>query len=149
MSLNWNLSNIPDHATVCYETAQGTPEEMEALVERVLFMGPNWSYTNALYTAAARMSVTTHTLLFALMDVGIGALTPKSVDEAFTRIHMTETVCGAFRQTNNGPVFFTREEVQMHTGLVTNIGEKTKAQFHAHLMKSWRASLARKGQVVA
>jgi hypothetical protein len=144
MSLNWNLSNIPDHMTTCYETFTGTPDEMEALVERVLFMGPNWSYT-ADKTAVQRMSVTTHTLLFALMDVGIGALTPSNVEEAFLRLHMTETACGAFRQTiDNGPVFFTREEVQMHTGLTTNINEKTKAQFHAHLTKSWRASLARK-----
>jgi hypothetical protein len=143
MSLNWNLSNIPDHATVCYETATGTPDKMEALVERVLFMGPNWSYT-ADKTAVQRMSVTTHTLLFALMDVGIGALTPSTVGEAYTRIHMTETACGAFRTGDTGPVFFTREEVTAHVGLVTNIGEKTKAQFHAHLMKSWRASLSRK-----
>lgn len=143
MSLNYDLTKIVDRNTLCWETFTGTPEEMNARVMRCTFMGPDWSWTDSTKTSVTRMSVTTHCLIFASMNVGMRQITEANWEEFYTRLSTVEQVFGAFRQNEEGPAYFTPEDVKAHIGLSTNVGDESKAKFNAKVAR-WHRENARK-----
>ena len=139
MSLNYNLSAIPDWKTACFEELSDTPENMKHLVEKVTFAGPDWRYTDESKTSIERMRVTAQVLIFATMSVGLGSITEKNAEEFYTRLAMLERVDGAYRRDENDkPTFFTREEVRAHIGLRVNVIDESKAPFHARVARALR-----------
>ena len=143
MSLDYNLTKIADRDTLCWETRTGTPEEMVALVARCTFMGPDWAWTDDKQTSVTRMGVTTHCLLFAGIHVGLSAITEANWQAYFERLSTVEQVLGPFRQSEEGPVFFTAEDVKAHIGLSTNVGDESPAKFNAKVAR-WHRENARK-----
>ena len=137
MSLDYNLTKIANRDTLCWETYTGTHEEMAALVARVTFMGPDWAWTDASHTSVTRRSVTTHVLIFASMHVGFGSITEKNWEAYFERLSTVEQVLGPFRTSEEGPVFFTPDDVKAHIGLSTNVGAESPAKFNAKVAR-WR-----------
>jgi hypothetical protein len=137
MSLDYNLTKIANRDTLCWETRTGTPEEMAALVARVTFMGPDWAWTDDSKTSVTRRSVTTHVLIFASMHVGFGSITEKNWEAYFERLSTVEQVLGPFRTSEEGPVFFTPDDVKAHIGLSTNVGAESPAKFNAKVAR-WR-----------
>ena len=129
MSLDYNLTKIADRDTLCWETRTGTPEEMVALVARCTFMGPDWAWTDDKQTSVTRMGVTTHCLLFAGIHVGLSAI--------------TEANWQAYFESEEGPVFFTAEDVKAHIGLSTNVGHESPAKFNAKVARWHRENAAR------
>ena len=144
MSLNYDLSNIRDRDIVCWETYTGTPEEMAALVARCTFFGPDWAWTDEYTkTSVTRMSVTTHVLIFASMHVGLSRIDEKNWEAYFERLSTVEQVLGPFRRSDEGPVFFTPEDVKAHIGLKTNVGDEPTRTFNAKVAR-WHRENARK-----
>ena len=143
MSLDYNLTKIENADTLCWETRDGTPEEMASLVARRTFMGPDWAWTDAAHTRVTRRSVTTHCLLFASIHVGLSAITEKNRQVYFERLSTVEQVLGPFRQSEEGPVFFTAEDVRAHIGLSTNVGNESPATFNAKVARWHRENAAR------
>lgn len=142
MSLNFDLSKIPSWETVCYETLTDTPEAMAALVAECRFFGPSWAWADD-RKSVRRMSVTTNTLVFATMSIGVGNITAANWQEVYTRLTMHERVFGALRIGPDGESGFTPEEVRAHIGLHTNVRDESKAWFHAHLVRNLRLDAGR------
>jgi hypothetical protein len=139
MSLNYNFTKIVNADTLCWETYTGTTEELEALVRRVTFMGPDWSWASV-----TRMSVTTHCMIWASIHVGLSGITEKNWQEFYTRLSTVERTLGAFRSDEaRTPVFFTPEDVRAHIGLSMNVGDESKAKFNAKIAR-WHRENARK-----
>ena len=128
MSLNWNLSAIPNYKTTCYDRIPA--EGNEARLNEGGFMGPYWYVSKDDPTVLERMSVTTHTLIFATMSVCMGSITEKNAEEFFRRLSEVESE-GAFRKSVDGDVPFTLEEVQAHIGLSTNVSTLNKREWNA------------------
>lgn len=143
MSLDYNLTKIANSDTLCWETYTGTPEEMAALVARCTVVGPDWAWADAAHTRVTRMDVTTHCLIWASIHVGLRGITEKNWEEYYTRLSTVEQVLGAFRQSEEGPVVFTAEDVKAHIGLSTNVGDESPAKFNAKGAR-WRRENARK-----
>ncbi len=141
MSLNWDLTKIQDHQTLCWEvywgaddkTVEDRLEELKGLVDQVSFMGPDWQWWDPSKTSVCRLHPTTQTLIFATVSVGIGEITRKNVGEFFRRLNMLETSDGAYRQVRKGneiePLLFTLEEVEDHIGLVVNVTNVPKGKW--------------------
>ena len=135
MSLDYRLGKIANYATVCFDTFVGTQEEMQARVDRVAFFGPCWEWTDESKTAIKAVSVTTYMLIFASMQVGLREITAKNAATYFDRLSRLEGLYGAFRKSADGPVYFTREEVDAHIGLSTNVADVPTRTFNANLRK--------------
>jgi hypothetical protein len=136
MSLNYDLSRIPEYRTRCFLTYTGTTEEMHARVSRVTFMAPSWAWTDETKTAIEALNPTTTTLVFATMHVGLSEITHENWQEFFERLHIVESLLTVFRtDADKKPVPFTPEEVKAHIGLRVNVGDTTKREFHAMVIK--------------
>lgn len=143
MSLNWDLSKVENHGTKCWETFTGTTEEMQKRVDIVTFMGPYWNWADDSKSSVRRMNLTTQTLIWASMSVGLGEITLKNHEEWYRRINMLETSDGAYRlaQQPSGEktgVMVTPEEVQEHIGLKVNVTDMTKAKWERWFFKRGR-----------
>lgn len=73
-------------------------------------------------------------MVWSLMSIGIGTISEGNVNEVFVRLHMMERTTGAMRQTANGPLMFSLDDVQKLVGLRTNVSTLTKAQFEKKLI---------------
>ncbi len=128
MSLNWNIGRIENMDTVCYERLPLAGNE--DLLKSMSFMGPGWHVCKDDPDTIERMSVTTHTLIFATMSVDMGSITEKNADEFYRRLTVVERD-GAFRRSEDGPVPFTLDEVKAHIGLTTNVATMPKRAWDA------------------
>jgi hypothetical protein len=152
MSLNFRLNTIRDHATVCYQTRTfDTPEEASAFVRaEASYMGPNWAVDRDDPTgrAATRLSVTTNTLIWASMLVGLPSITEANAERWFKRLATVEAHNGAYRSRDGEDVFFTLDEVKAHIGLSTNVSTETDAAFRAKV-KRWEREAAKRAERAA
>ena len=142
MSLNWDLSKVVDHGTKCWDTYTGTQEEMEKLVNIVTFVGPDWGWADPSKSSIKRMNLTTQTLIWASMSVGLSEITLKNHEEWFRRVNMLETSDGAYRLAQHSGwktgVMVTPEEVQEHIGLRVNVTDMTKTKWERWFFKRGR-----------
>ena len=149
MSLNFRLNTIRDYTTVCYQTRTfDTPEEASAFVSaEASYMGPNWAVDrdDATGCTATRLSVTTNTLIWASLLVGLPTITEKNVERYYKRLAAVEAHNGAYRRSSNGDdVCFTLDEVRAHVGLSTNVSTETDAAFRAKIKRWEREETARR-----
>lgn len=161
MSLRWNLGNIPDFKTVCYERL--TPEEAEAqgtsfekLLSERSFMGPRWYIPGgsdveklANGNVIERLSLVTHVLITATMTVDIGDITEESYSEFWLRLNMMEKLSGPFINTHDTetgewtPRPIAVEEVKAHIGLHTNVSNLSWREWMTKTMDYLRSETLR------
>lgn len=149
MSLNFNLTDVKDYKDLYLDSGYdpvpvyqigireddedywvpegdgyriATDEEIEAAR----------SGSPVLYTHSYRLNGITHSLIWISMRVGIQKITEKNVDEFFRRVREIEKD-GAWMQSPDGPVYFTREDIVRHIGLGTNVTPMTKRTFDARM----------------
>jgi hypothetical protein len=130
MSLNWNISKVKDYTNTCYERLP--LEGNEARLNEGGFMGPYWYESKDDPNTLERLSVTTHTLIFATMAVGLGSITEKNAEEFYRRLAWVERG-GAFRRSAEGDVPFTLDEVRAHIGMTTNVSDETKTKWNKRM----------------
>lgn len=109
MSLDWNLTGIQDHETVC------------------------WQYTGDGDRRA--LSPSTHILVYATVITGMDEISTHNATEFFARIHAYERVFGAFRNwpdDDGGPAYVLLSEVLAHIGLVTNASRMGRQKFYGN-----------------
>lgn len=142
MPLIVRYTNIENWQSVCFDTFTGTPDEMDALVQRVTFFGPDWGWTDDTHTSVKRVSVTTHVLGFAMMQVGLNGITRDNAERVWSRLATIEAIHGAFRRDGDGnPVYFAWTDVEKHIGLHVNVGNETDRTFNARV-KRWKKEKA-------
>lgn len=115
MSLNWDLSEIKDYETVCFNVSTDveTGEETRSL------------------------SAKTNALIMQTMITGLGkdwTLDADFAPEMYARVKLIEKIHGAlcYRITEQGEredVYFTIEDIRAHIGLSTNASPVTRAKF--------------------
>jgi hypothetical protein len=115
MALHWNIGKIKNSETVCWEVADKDD------VHRGRVKGEKY------------MKLVTEAITYATMAVDIGKITAKNVDEFFRRIQLYETAFGGLRYNATGKQCFTREEVEAHIGLSTNVITITPKQYDARI----------------
>jgi hypothetical protein len=140
MGLNWNLSSVKNFKQVCYEVFVGSHEEMQKRVDAMPFFGPSWQWTDDTQTAVTRMHPTTFTLVFASISVGMGEITQKNVNEYYRRLSIYEKTNGALRNAHHAdgtvvPFPYSRDEVEAHIGLNTNVSPMTTRSFNSRIRK--------------
>ena len=145
MSLDWNIGRIPDYRTVCYDRRTfDTPEEATAFIRaEASYMGPNWAVDrdDTSGRTATRLSVTTNTLIWASLLVGLPEVSEANAERWFKRLATIEAHNGAYRTRDGEDVFFTLDEVKAHVGLTTNVSRETDVKFRAKV-KRWEAEKA-------
>ena len=140
--LHARYTGIENWRDLCVERFTGTPEEMEERVNRVSFMGPDWCWSDAEHTAIHRLAVTTHTLAFAMIHVGMGEITADNAERVWSRLAAVEAVHGAFRvDGDKSPVPFTWDDVRAHVGLRVNVADENDRTF-ASKVRRWKREQA-------
>jgi hypothetical protein len=131
MSLNWNIGKVKDYKTNCFDRIPR--EGNEARLNEGGFMGPFWYESKDDATMLERMTVTTNTLIFATMSVGLGEITEKNAEEFHRRLSWLERE-GAYRLNGDGePVPFSLDEVRANIGMTTNVSNETKAKWNKRM----------------
>lgn len=130
MALTWNIGKVKDYKTNCFDRIPR--EGNEARLNEGGFMGPFWYESKDDATMLERMSVTTQTLIFATMSVGLGSITEKNAEEFYRRLAWVERD-GAFRRSSEGDVPFTLEDVKAHIGMTTNVSDETKSKWNKRM----------------
>lgn len=111
MSLDFDLANIKDKDTLCYQQVDGE----------------------------CQYSSLTYSLIWTMIPIAVSSITRENVEKVFQRIYAYEHLRGAMRQANGKPVYFTFEEVKAHIGLTTNVTNQTDAQVKKNWIDSaWR-----------
>ncbi len=109
MPLYWDLGNIKDYKTVCFD---GEGDD-------------------------ARMKTITSSLIDLTMNLGIDHWTDKNIDEVLLRIRMYESIYGKLvYKVDTGENSLTNEVIRQHVGLSTNGGSFSFAQFKKYCIKA-------------
>ena len=103
MSLNWSIEKVRDFKElyVCEETEQ-TECQLKPMTERIIFL---------------------------TMELDLGDITDKNIDEWMVRLGMMKR-CGWAPRTE-----ITRADIERHIGLHTNVRSTTRAGFRGKLIK--------------
>lgn len=100
MSLSFDLTNVKDYEEVCFEETENGREQRAV----------------------------TQALIFHAMGAGIGEITEETANEFYARVNAREKLHGPMVHTPDdedptgwSPYFITREDVEAHIGLTTNV----------------------------
>jgi len=77
----------------------------------------------------------TTAIVFHSMGCGFNNISVANLDEVWRRIKVWELVCGPSLSNSRGDMPLTREDVELHIGLVTNASTMTKRQFDAKVIR--------------
>jgi hypothetical protein len=115
MSLDWNVSKIKNADEVCWEKAEKDVPS-EGIVKGESYMKP---LTNA--------------LIWTTMAVDLGTITEANIDEWIRRCRALEANDAPILRKWNGntyePLPITREMLESHIGLRTNVPNTSPAKF--------------------
>ncbi len=150
MSLNWKLTDIANHETVCWYKVED-PERAESIRKNGMqgWMSPAW-YTHKETEDIYVMNGATNGLIWMMMGLGLkGSITEKNVEEAVLQVALYQKVHGPSLQSvetdDDGkrtikPWYITEQDVRNHIGLWTNCfgRENTKAAFNRSIVKTLR-----------
>ena len=106
MSLDWDVSNVKNYETLCFEE------------------DPRPSMAGS---GLKRTHPVTEALVYHCMGVGMRGITEANVDEFFGRVHFVELHQGSSVKRPNPDGegwedrYITREDVVAHIGLTTNV----------------------------
>lgn len=111
MALNWDLTKIENHETLCWV---GDGDD-------------------------ARMNPVTEALIFLSIPIGVPMITAENLAETWTRISMWQDVQGAPLAGPGGiDQFLIPEDIRAHIGLKTNASALTVTKFNSNLIKALR-----------
>lgn len=128
MSLDWNLSRIADHETLCWRN-DGTNDAGEPLY---------------------RLAPRTDMLIWAMMAIDIGAITETNAVQVYTRIEAWEKLFGAMCRMWDDTtqraelVPCTIDDVRAHIGLRTNVSTKSDAAWWMRIRKTHEREVAQR-----
>lgn len=141
MALSYDLSKIENFETLCHDTmteaeAEEAGTTFEKLLKETTFFGPRWSELEGISELEVlsgkerklvRMSMVTHSLIFATISIGIGEIAEDTEVEFYARLALMRKVRGPMLHVTgeNGeavPRPITIDEVRAHRGLTTNAG---------------------------
>ena len=122
MSLTWDITDIKDYDTLCWEVATEDREGDFLTTERV--KGEKY------------LSTVTDVLIWATMSTEMGEITEDSAAEFYARMHL-------IHYTNGGrdEMKIKREHIRQHIGLKTNVRTATRAQFMTKMRSIQRSML--------
>lgn len=123
MPLQIDIRNIADYEAVCLVP---TPERKGG---KVPFFEFAWDSEHVLCPHLTAIVVTA-------MQVGLGELTAKSLDEWALRFERWQDAFGALMRADDRDVRITRADLARFTGLTVNVAPMTRRQFNAHLRRS-------------
>lgn len=109
MSLDWNVGDVKDHDTVCFETRETGRGDIEV---------------NEDGTPARYLKPKTEALIWMTMGIKMGQITEKTCEEFYARTSLTQRHDGVPQEYR-----ITYEDVRAHIGLSTNVHKDTWAQF--------------------
>lgn len=114
MSLNWNVSNVKDHATKCF-----VMQEVDGKQER-------------------HVNPITYAIIWLSIPIGFREITEKNAKSLFRRIYAYERTFGSMNNKwvdeKPVPVYVDYEQVREHIGLTTNGSNLTEAEFKKQLL---------------
>lgn len=125
MSLNFDLTDIADHESVCWDHITD-PERVEHIKTHGPgggFFPPKWFVEDD--GTVKVMNSITHQLIFAMLELGVkGKITASNVDEVITQVAITQRLRGPYLRRREGgewiDVYITEEDIRRHIGLRTN-----------------------------
>lgn len=102
-------------------------------------MGLNWDITDCDDECTSDEEwPTTNAIILPTMQVGLGTITEKNVDEFFIRLHVIEAIFGPMVSRNGEPTRISYEDVRHRIGLRVNVTDETKAKWNARIGKILR-----------
>ena len=113
MSLDWNVSEVKNMESVCFELRQEDEE-----------------------TPGRYLNPITKELIWATIAIEMGQITEKNYCEFWMRLSMNDLVYGPRIGYRKGSRSITLEEVRKHIGLRTNVGTKPVTQMYKRLLKA-------------
>jgi hypothetical protein len=117
MSLNWNITKVPD--SVCWIEHDGEGEPDPHVFAK---------HDDGVWR---RLNPVTDALIWATMSVDLGRITEKNVDEWAYRLTIVQALYGARLQSSDGtPRPLSLQDVVDHIGLSTNVHTKGTAEWH-------------------
>ncbi len=145
MSLDFDLTAIPDYMNVCYESSTD-PYKHEP---------GDWYEQDDAPGVWVRMRPVTHVLIFATMSLGMPGITEKNVNEFIMRKRLNEAFSGAdlsWHETDDdGNVThhsrtITTDEIRAHVGLRTNVRYEPQARWLKGLAENGLSHVARQNR---
>lgn len=79
---------------------------------------------------------TTKAIILNCMGIGLGSITEKNLDEVWRRTQMREDVDGPMLHHGGTECFLTREDLERHIGLTTNVANESAKVWEAKLGRS-------------
>lgn len=150
MPLNWDLRNVRDDDELWVEDGFGkvAPQDIDPGHEDPYWVLEEGEYRHAtddeimaaregepaVYQRTYRLNGMTETLIWTSIPVGIPKITEENVDEFFRRVQEIEKD-GALMYSPDGPSYFTKEDIERHIGLRTNVTTVTKRTFDAKMRR--------------
>lgn len=80
----------------------------------------------------------TNAIILLTMQVGLGTITEKNVDEFFVRLHVIEAIFGPMVSRNGEPCRISYEDVRRRIGLRVNVTDETNAKWNTRMGKILR-----------
>ena len=109
MPLHWDIGNIKDYKTVCFN-GEGDDAELKTV---------------------------TSTLINLTMNLGINDWTDKNIDEVLLRLRMYESIYGKLVYNGTtGDNSLTNEVIRQHVGLYTNASSFSFAEFKKYCIEA-------------
>jgi hypothetical protein len=134
MALSWNVEEVENHETVCFEMRKPNPSEGKVETDE--------------NGEARYLRPLTEMLIFSTISVGIGRITEKNAAEFYARLRLMEQIDGPFLRTSDGEDRrVTPEDVQSHIGLTCNVAEESRRTFYTKIgrdLDRFKASYTRK-----
>ena len=109
MPLHWDIGNIKDYKTICFD-GEGDDTTLKTV---------------------------TSTLVDLTMNLGIHKFTDQNIEEVILRIRMYESIFGLLvYKIDTGENSLTNEVIRQHVGLTTNSSPFSFPQFKKHCIKT-------------
>lgn len=117
MSLDWDLTRIKDHETVCWHV-ETDPEEIKR-IKRAFMV----TYSELPDGSLKVMESVTNVLILAMVQLGCkGEITEKNVEQVIDQMALLQRDTGALLlRSEGGPFYVTPADVRKHIGLRTNV----------------------------
>ena len=146
MSLNYDFRKIKNQETVCYQElrAEQLPPDktLEGMVsESQYHMGCAWYYPKGGddkpdKTRIQRLHPVTNDLIWATLALNLGRITKENIDEFWVRYKVYQQLAGPTLNKRNDKGEWvecsaTKEEIEAHIGLWTNVSEESWTYFLA------------------
>jgi len=159
MALSYDLSKIENFETLCHDTmteaeAEEAGTTFEKLLKETIFFGPGWSELEGISELEVlagkerklvRMSMVTHSLIFATMALGLGEIVEATEVEFYARLATLRKLRGCWLSVvedgESVPRPITFAEVQVHRGLTTNSPNIGWAEWSRKVLEDTRRSV--------